>query len=89
MPSTEKNNFLFEKIVVQLEAKQLEINVYDTPLGKKFLEALKANLTKERILEKNFCFLGWPDSNRNLEYLCDELNNVCLLYTSPSPRDDT
>ena len=76
MPSTEKNNFLFEKIVVQLEAKQLEINVYDTPLGEKFLEALKANLTKERILEKNFCFLGWPDSDRNLEYLCDELNNV-------------
>ena len=74
MPSTEEHNFLFENIVVQLNNFQYRINVYDTPLGKRFLEALKNNLQKKRILEKNFCFLGWADSNRDLNYLCHELN---------------
>ena len=74
MPSTEEHNFLFENIVVQLNNFQYRINVYDTPLGKRFLEALKNNLQQKRILEKNFCFLGWADSNRDLNYLCHELN---------------
>ena len=50
------------------------ICVYDTPLGIRWLEALKDNLKKKRILEKNFCFLGFADSNRNLNNLVDELN---------------
>jgi len=29
---------------------------------------------EKRILEKNFCFLGWADSKRDLNYLCRELN---------------
>ena len=69
-----ENNFLFESIIIQYNKKQTRILVYDTPLGKRFLEALKDNLTKKRILEKNFCFLGWADSKRNLKYLCEELN---------------
>ena len=68
------HNFLFENIVVQYDNKQVRINLYDTPLGKRFIEALKDNLDKKRILEKNFCFLGWADSKRNLNFLCHELN---------------
>ncbi len=76
MPSTQNtfHNFLFENIVVQYDNKQVRINLYDTPLGKRFIEALKDNLDKKRILEKNFCFLGWADSKRNLNFLCHELN---------------
>ena len=74
MPSTEKNNFLFENIVVQYDKKQVRINLYNTPLGKRFIEALKDNLYKQRILEKNFCFLGWASSTRDLNFLCTELN---------------
>ena len=74
MPSTQEHNFLFENLVVQLNNKQLRINIYDTPLGKRFLEALKDNLVKKRVLEKNFCWLGWADSKRNLHYLVGELN---------------
>ena len=74
MPSTQKNNFLLEKIVVQLNTKQLKINVYNTPLGERWLQALKDNLQKKRILEKNFCWLGWADSKRDLQYLTNELN---------------
>ena len=49
--------------------------VYDTPLGQRWLEALKDNLKQERILEKNFCFLGFADSKRDLNYLVAELNS--------------
>ena len=70
----DKHITLFENIVVQYDKKQVRINLYDTPLGKRFIEALKDNLEKQRILEKNFCFLGFADSKRNLKYLCEELN---------------
>ena len=50
------------------------INIYDTPLGNRWLGALKDNLINKRILEKNFCFLGFADSKRDLNFLCRELN---------------
>jgi len=68
------DNFLFENLVIQLNNRQLRVNIYDTPLGLRWLEALKDNLKQKRILEKNFCFLGWADSKRDLNYLCGELN---------------
>lgn len=76
MPSTKETSFLTENIVLKLNNKQLSINIYDTPLGKRWIEALKDNLKNKRILEKNFCWLGWADSNRNLKYLVEELNNA-------------
>jgi len=48
--------------------------IYDTPLGHRWLEALKDNLKQKRVLEKNFCFLGFADSKRDLRYLVRELN---------------
>jgi hypothetical protein len=60
----------------------VRINLYDTPLGHRFVEALKDNLVKKRILEKNFCFLGWAGSSRNLEFLVGELNKNIAQITS-------
>ncbi len=74
MPSTNDNKFLTDKIVVSYEGKEVKIGIYDTSLGKRFLSALKDNLTKKRVLEKNFCFLGWANSKRDLRFLCRELN---------------
>ena len=74
VPSTENHNFLIENIVLVLEDIDLKINIYDTPLGMRWLKAFKDNLIKKRILEKNFCWLGWADSNRNLSYLVKDLN---------------
>ena len=82
MPSTQENNFLFENIVVQLNNKQLRINIYDTSLGQRFMEALKDNLDKKRVLEKNFCWLGWADSTRDLHYLVGELNKSIAQINS-------
>ncbi len=69
MPSTLEN-----KILIDYNNKKVKIDIYDTPLGKRFIEALKDNLIEKRILEKNFCFLGWASSTRDLNFLCNELN---------------
>ena len=49
------------------------INVYDTPMGNRWYTALQDILRRNLYLEKNFCFLGFPDSQRDLEYICREL----------------
>jgi len=72
--STQKNKFLFELVRVALDNKAYYIQTYDTPLGKRWLEALKDNLKQKRVLEKNFCFLGFADSKRDLSHLVMELN---------------
>ena len=64
MPSTEKTKFIHEMVRVGLIDRAYYFQVYDTPLGQRWLEALKDNLKQERILEKNFCFLGFADSKR-------------------------
>lgn len=69
MPST-----LEDKILIDYNNKKVKIDIYDTPLGHRFLEALRDNLIEKRILEKNFCFLGWASSSRDLNFLCHELN---------------
>ena len=73
--STNGNKFLFELVRVGLNDRAYYIQTYDTPLGKRWIEALKDNLKQKRILEKNFCFLGWADSKSDLAYLVKELNN--------------
>jgi hypothetical protein len=45
-------------------------------LGHRWVEALKKNLKNKLVLEKNFCFLGFADSKRNIDFLCNELNNT-------------
>ena len=52
MPSTLEN-----KLIIDYNNKKVKVDIYDTPLGKRFVESLKDNLVKKRILEKNFCFL--------------------------------
>ena len=74
MPSTLEDKFLFEKIIIEYDNNKVKVDIYDTALGKRFIEALKDNLVQKRILEKNFCFLGWAGSNRDLSFLCHELN---------------
>lgn len=49
------------------------IEVNDTELSRLWYTALVEILEQSRYLEKNFCFLGFPDSQRNLEYICKEL----------------
>ena len=73
VPFTEEDKFLKQKIEVNLGNTVYEIQVYDTLLGSRWLDALNDNLAQKRILEKNFCFLGFADSKRDLRYLVGEV----------------
>jgi len=45
----------------------------DTLLSADWQQALKNLLQSNNLLEKNFCFMGFPKTARTLEYLCNEL----------------
>ena len=52
------------------------IRLYDHPFVRRWLEAFKGILRNKLILEKNYCFLGFADSQRNLQFLSNELNSA-------------
>ena len=46
----------------------------DTQLAQDWILALEEIVKDNLHLEKNFCFLGFPDTQRTVEYLCNLLN---------------
>lgn len=64
------------------------INVYDNSLSHKWLAALNDLLNRNLHLEKNYCFFGFADGERNGEFLVQEINNV-IDYINQSDIDYT
>ena len=58
------------------------IDVYDNSLSQKWLSALNELLQKNYHLEKNYCWLGWTSTARNLEYLCVQINRSIKAINS-------
>ena len=58
------------------------IEVFDNSLARDWLPALKELLQKNLLLEKNFCFMGFPKTARTLDYLCNELNQHCATINN-------
>lgn len=56
-------------------ADQLDyvIQSFDHKLGQDWISALKKLLQSAKPLEKNYCFLGFPQTARTVEYLCNEI----------------
>ena len=52
------------------------IDIEATYFNLRWLDALKKNLKNNLHLEKNYCWLGWADSPRNAEYLCQQINQA-------------
>jgi len=50
------------------------IRAEDHELARDWQIALQDLLQSGNLLEKNFCFMGFPDTARTLDYLCNELN---------------
>ena len=50
------------------------INVAEHPMAQRWFAALNGLLQNNFYLEKNFCFMGFPNTPRNLEYLTKEVN---------------
>jgi hypothetical protein len=53
-----------------------DIELNDTQLAQDWAQALQKELVQKRLIEKNFCFMGFPHTPRNLNYLCKELNDA-------------
>ena len=51
-------------------------------LAHDWIRALKEILSSNLSLQKEFCFLGFPNSARTIEYLCDELNRAVKIINS-------
>lgn len=49
---------------------------HDNPLANDWIVALTKLLQSGNLLEKNFCFMGFPKTARTLEYLCRQLNEA-------------
>ncbi len=64
------------------ELHDIYINVHDNSLGRKWLAALNNLLVNNFHLEKNYCWLGWVESKRNLQYLCDAVNHSISVINS-------
>jgi hypothetical protein len=72
-------NQLLDQVVVTLRNQHgnmlpVIINVYNNSLSRKWLHALNRLIHDQYHLEKNYCFLGFAQGSRSLEYLCDQIN---------------
>jgi hypothetical protein len=47
-----------------------------------WVKALKELLQNKNLIEKNFCFLGFPKTARTLEYLCEQLNQAVITINN-------
>ncbi len=52
------------------------IDIESTDFNLRWLEALKKNLRNNLHLEKNYCWLGWANGNRDIVYLCQQINQA-------------
>ena len=57
----------------------------DSQLAQDWIVALKALLQSGNLLEKNFCFMGFPKTARTLPYLCDQVNQAIAIINAFFP----
>jgi len=67
-----------DEIEMTLRGPHSELTVYidvaDNSLSRKWLTALNHLLHNQYHLEKNYCWMGWTEGARDLEYLCVQIN---------------
>ena len=70
------NRLLLDVIELDLADLTVYIDVYDSSLSRKWLSALNNLIKNNYHLEKNYCFFGFADSERNGTYMCEQINNT-------------
>ena len=78
-------------IKVTLNDVSYYIDLYDNPIAYRWVEALKKVLKNNLVLEKNYCFLGFADSKRDIDYLVKEINDAvtkinAFTFNPPYPK---
>lgn len=66
-------NIVLRNPLDESQTHTLKIIPKNAPIAKKWIEKLKTCLENNLKIEKNFCWVGWPNSPRNLEYLTEQL----------------
>ena len=57
----------------------------DSQLAQDWILALKKLVQSGNLLEKNFCFMGFPKTARTLSYLCNEVNQAIKIINNFFP----
>lgn len=75
------------QVLVTLSNKQghqlaYTIDAEEHALAKDWLAALDHILIKQLHLNKSFCFLGFPRTERNLDYLCAQMNHAVFVINT-------
>ena len=70
---------ILEQIEIDLRSRQdtvktVYVDVYDNSLSRKWLGSLNDLLSHDYHLEKNYCFLGFAEGERNGEIILDQVN---------------
>lgn len=70
---------LLDQISMTLRSDQgtelpVYIDVADNSLARRWLTALNELLDQNFHLEKNYCWMGWTQSQRTPEYICEQIN---------------
>jgi hypothetical protein len=73
-------NQLLDQISMSLRSSSdhqltVYIDIFDNSLSRKWLTSLNHLLDQNYHLEKNYCWVGWTESDRSIEYLCQQINN--------------
>ena len=69
---------MLDRIEIELRGQNnltLYVDVADNSLSRKWLSALNDVLRQDLHLEKNYCWLGWTESERNAEYIIERIND--------------
>jgi hypothetical protein len=70
------NQSLLDVVELDLDDLTIYINVYDNSLSRKWLKALNQLIADKYHLEKNYCFFGFAEGERNGPYLIEQINNT-------------
>jgi hypothetical protein len=69
---------MIDQIEIDLRGKDslltVHIDVADNSLSRRWLTALNDIIRTNLHLEKNYCWMGWTQSARNVQYLCEQIN---------------
>ena len=73
---TQSVNIILRNPLNKNDTINYTILVNDTPMARNWYIALQDLLKQNLYLEKNFCFLGFPENPRDLTYICNELQRA-------------
>ena len=74
VPSTQEIEIVLRNPQDKKDTLSYFIEFQNTDFNSRWLSAVERNISKNLHLEKNYCFLGWANSPRNIDFLCDEIN---------------